>query len=83
MLSYLVNHGGKRKLIEVSSKKDIMSACSKVFDITGGIRLEMFVDCFGEYVDVDNVDSLPDMCKLRISSSLSREETVGLSFSDR
>ena len=55
----------KKRLVRVEVKEDVKEEIYKLFDIPSwALRLQMFLDSFGEYADVDNTEELPASCKL-------------------
>ena len=74
MLEYLVSCVGKKKRISVEKKSDISQKIMEVFQLAPScedkLTLQAWDSKWEEYVDVDDVDSLPDSCKLAATVQL-------------
>ena len=69
MFEYLVTCAGKKKKVLVNEKEEIYGEIIATFKLDPQSELELQAwDCTWEdYVDVDDVESLPDSCKLNAS----------------
>ena len=65
MFEYLVSSKSKKKLVRVEEKKDVADEIYKIFGIPAWAqRLQMYVDSFEEYADVEDAEELPASCKM-------------------
>ena len=60
MFEYLVSSNDRKRLIRVETKSEIYDEICKIFSIPArGLRLQMYLDSFGEYADVEDAEELP------------------------
>lgn len=69
MFKYLVACLGKKKIVEVEDKAALNEMISKKFDIqpTSSICVQAWNAEWEDYVDVEDVEDLPDSCKLNVT----------------
>ncbi|KAK3891255.1 hypothetical protein Pcinc_004852 [Petrolisthes cinctipes] len=67
---------GKKKIVEVEEKKQVPSAIVKEFNINheGELSLQYFDSSWDDWLDVDNLEQLPDKAKLQATIVLSLNE---------
>ena len=70
--TYLVEYAGRKRIVNVQQKSHLMDAILKEFALKdqSGIILQMFVTEWDTYVDVTDVLTLPNRCKLCITREL-------------
>ena len=66
MFKYLVSCNGKRKEIQAKTKGEVKDLVRTSFQIPAGtnIVIQSWDKEWEEYVDVDDLDCLPDRCKI-------------------
>lgn len=67
---------GKKKIVKVEEKKQVPSAIVTEFNINheGEVSLQYFDSSWDDWVDVDNLEQLPDKAKLQATIVLSLNE---------
>ena len=58
--------GTVHRIIKVQNKSDVLAQAKRAFAVEGECRVEYFFDACAVYVEVDDLDELPDSGKLRL-----------------
>ena len=73
MYTYLATYGGHggpaaKKLIRLSLKSEVIREAEKAFNLPANtsLRVQLYVEEFDDFIDVDHLADLPDRGKLKI-----------------
>jgi hypothetical protein len=66
MYEYFVICNGQKKVICIEEKENLVGEIRKKFNVENetGVKLSVYNEKWGEYVDQDDGDDLPDSCKI-------------------